>query len=91
MKKKIKVLHLIASLENGGAERQLIELLKKNKNHGVVLFKNASVYKNTLNMLNIKYWELEKLTDLYLLSSLKHGKWVALLKKYNVPVNLKIK
>jgi glycosyltransferase involved in cell wall biosynthesis len=58
MKKKIKVLHLIASLENGGAERQLIELIKKNKNHGVVIFKNASVYKNTLNMLNIKYWEL---------------------------------
>ena len=53
MRKKIKVLHLIASLENGGAERQLIELLKKNKHHGVVLFKNASVYKNTLNMLNI--------------------------------------
>ncbi|MDA9558985.1 glycosyltransferase [Alphaproteobacteria bacterium] len=58
MKKKIKVLHLIASLENGGAERQLIELLKENKNHGVVLFKNTSVYKNTLNELNIKYWEL---------------------------------
>ena len=58
MKKKIKVLHLIASLENGGAERQLIELLKENKNHGVVLFKNTSVYKNTLNELNIKHWEL---------------------------------
>ena len=58
MKKKIKVLHLIASLENGGAERQLIQLLKKNRNHGVVLFKNASVYKNTLKILNIRYWEL---------------------------------
>lgn len=57
MKKNIKVLHLIASFGNGGAERQLIELLKKNRNHGVVLFKCAGVYRNTLRTLNIKYWE----------------------------------
>ena len=57
MKKK-KVLHFIAALGNGGAERQLIELLKKNKNHSVVIFKDAGVYKNALSKLNIKYWEL---------------------------------
>ena len=58
MKKKIKVLHVIATLDNGGAERQLIELLKKNKNHGVILLKDAGIYKSTLDKLNIKYWEL---------------------------------
>ena len=54
-----KVLHIIASLGNGGAERQLIELLKYNKSHAVLLLSDAGVYKKTLNSCNIKYWELE--------------------------------
>ncbi len=58
MKKKIKVLHFIVGLGNGGAERQLIELLKYNRNHGVVLFTNAGVYKNTLKEFNIRVWEI---------------------------------
>ena len=33
--KNIKVLHIISSLQQGGAERQLIELVKKNKNHAI--------------------------------------------------------
>ena len=59
MKKKTKVLHVIASLGNGGAERQLIELLKYNKNHGVLLLSDADIYKDTLNELGVKYWEMK--------------------------------
>ena len=58
MNKKIKVLHIIARLGNGGAERQLIEILKCNRNHAVLLLTNADVYKETLDKLNIKYWEM---------------------------------
>ena len=58
MKKNIKILHVIASLGNGGAERQLIEMLKINRNHGVLLLFKADVYKVTLDKLNIKYWEM---------------------------------
>ena len=58
MNKNIKVLHVIVSLGNGGAERQLIEILKHNRNHGVLLLSEADVYKETLDKLNIKYWEM---------------------------------
>ncbi len=58
MKKNIKVLHVIAGLGNGGAERQLIELVKNNQGHGVVLLSDAGVYKETLENFDIKYWEL---------------------------------
>ena len=33
--KNIKVLHIISSLEQGGAERQLVELVKRNNNHAI--------------------------------------------------------
>ena len=55
MKKNIKVLHVIASLGNGGAERQLVELLKFNRNHGVLLLFKADVYKVTLDKLNLLF------------------------------------
>ena len=58
MRNNIKVLHVIASLGNGGAERQLIEILKCNRSHGVLLLTEADVYKETLDKLNIKYWEM---------------------------------
>ena len=53
MKKNIKVLHVIVSLGNGGAERQLMEILKHNRNHGVLLLSEADVYKETLDKLKI--------------------------------------
>ena len=56
MRNNIKVLHIIASLGNGGAERQLIEILKCNRSHGVLLLTEADVYKETLDKLNIKYY-----------------------------------
>ena len=58
MRKNIKVLHVIVSLGNGGAERQLMEILKHNRNHGVLLLSEADVYKETLDKLKIKYWEM---------------------------------
>ena len=58
MKKNIKVLHIIASLGNGGAERQLIEVLKYNRNHSVLLLTRADDYKETLDKLKIRYWEM---------------------------------
>ena len=58
MRNNVKVLHIIASLGNGGAERQLIEILKCNRSHGVLLLTDADVYKETLDKLNIKYWEM---------------------------------
>ena len=57
--KKIKILHVIAGLGNGGAERQLIELIKFKKHHGVLLLTDAGVYKDTLDSLKIKYWQLD--------------------------------
>ena len=45
MRKNIKVLHVIASLGNGGAERQLIEILRHNRNHGVLLLSEADFIK----------------------------------------------
>ena len=58
MKKNIKILHVIASLGNGGAERQLVELLRHNKHHGVLLLYKAGFYKKILDDLDISYWEL---------------------------------
>ncbi len=56
--KKVTVLHLIAALGNGGAERQIIELLKMNRNHILCIFTNAGIYKKTLDSYGIKYYEL---------------------------------
>ncbi len=66
MKNNKKILHIIASLGNGGAERQLIELLKYNKNHAVLLLCDAGIYKKTLKLYGIKYWELEVKNKLFI-------------------------
>ena len=70
MKKKIKVLHVIASLGNGGAERQLIELLKYNRNHSVLLLTDSDMYKDTLDELGIKYWEMKVKNKLLVFSKI---------------------
>ena len=49
MKKNIKVLHLISSLEQGGAERQLVELVKENKNHAICQLIPGGFYEEELN------------------------------------------
>ena len=57
MRKHEKVIHLIADLGNGGAERQLIELLKLNPRHKLLILKNAGIYKKDLDKLKINYTE----------------------------------
>ena len=58
MQEKIKVIHVIADLGNGGAERQLIELLKCNPSHNLLIFKNSGIYQKELDRYKIKYTEL---------------------------------
>ena len=58
MKKYKKVIHLIADLGNGGAERQLVELLKLNPSHKLLILKNAGIYKKDLDKLKINYTEM---------------------------------
>ena len=50
---KIKVLHLIAGLGNGGAERQLFELLKENKDHLLCSFSDSGVYEKKIKNIGI--------------------------------------
>ncbi len=58
MKKNKNVIHIIADLGNGGAERQLVELLKANPHHKLVVLKNTGIYKKDLDKLKIDYKEL---------------------------------
>ena len=58
MKKFSKVIHVVADLGNGGAERQLIELLKNNPSHKLLVFKNTGIHKKELDAYKIKYIEL---------------------------------
>ena len=71
MKKHEKVIHLIADLGNGGAERQLIELLKLNPCHKLLILKNAGIYKEDLNKLQISYTELNIKNSIGVLLSLR--------------------
>ncbi len=58
MSKSTKVMHVIADLGSGGAERQLVELLKSNPSHILLVFKNVGAYKNELDFYKINYLEL---------------------------------
>ena len=58
MKKYQKVIHIIADLGNGGAERQLVELVKLNPNHKLLVLGSASIYRRELEQFNISYSEL---------------------------------
>ena len=71
MKKYKKVIHLIADLGNGGAERQLIELLKLNPRHKLLILKNAGIYKEDLDKLQISYTELNIKSSIGVLLSLR--------------------
>jgi len=58
MNKNIKVLHIITSLEQGGAERQLVELVKENNSHAVCQLCDGNFYKEELKNSNIKIFNL---------------------------------
>jgi glycosyltransferase involved in cell wall biosynthesis len=61
LKKEIKVLHIIPNLGQGGAERQLVELISDNKSHQICQLLpinkydfNTHLEKGSINTLNMK-------------------------------------
>lgn len=77
-----KVLHLIASLGNGGAERQLIELLKKNNQHFLCSFSEAGVYEKKIKKLGITLIELKVKHPIFIF--LKIYKIIKVIRKYKI-------
>ena len=77
MQKKIKVIHIIVDLGTGGAERQLIELLKKNSGHKLLILNNAGNFREELDfyksvpkpenifMGNLGYEEMQNTNNWY--------------------------
>ena len=59
MHKEIKVLHIISSLGQGGAERQLVELVKHNKNHAICQLISGGFYEKELKDKNIIIFDLK--------------------------------
>ena len=59
MNKKIKVLHIISSLGQGGAERQLVELVKHNKNHAICQLIPGGIYEEELKKNKIIIFDLK--------------------------------
>ena len=59
MNKKIKVLHIISSLGQGGAERQLVELVKNNKSHAICQLISGGVYEKELKKNKIIIFDLK--------------------------------
>ena len=58
MSKSTKVLHIISSLGQGGAERQLLELLSENHNHAICMLINDNYYAENLKKNNILVYQL---------------------------------
>ena len=56
--KKIKVLHIISSLHQGGAERQLIELVKRNKNYAICQLMSGSIFEEEIKKNKILIFNL---------------------------------
>ena len=59
MNKEIKVLHIISSLGQGGAERQLAELVKHNKNHAICQLIPGGFYEQELKKEKIIIYDLK--------------------------------
>ena len=70
MQKSSKVIHVIADLGNGGAERQLIELLKRNPSHKLLVFRNTGIYKDELDANKVNYIELNVANSLSIIFNL---------------------
>ena len=58
MNENIKVLHIISSLHQGGAERQLLELVKNNSHHAVCQLFSGGIYEKELKKNNILLFSL---------------------------------
>ena len=69
MSKEIRVLHIISSLGQGGAERQLVELVKQNKSHAICQLTSGNSYEEELKRYKISIFDLKiKKSILYILS-----------------------
>ena len=53
---KKKVLHIISGIGQGGAERQLLELLKKNSSHALCVLGSGGYFEYEINKLGIPVW-----------------------------------
>jgi glycosyltransferase involved in cell wall biosynthesis len=58
LSKNTKVLHIISSLGQGGAERQLLELLSENNNHAICMLIHNNYYAENLRKNNILVYQL---------------------------------
>ena len=56
---QIRVLHLISSLQQGGAERQLIELVKQNENHVICQLISGNAFENEIKNNKIQIFDLK--------------------------------
>jgi glycosyltransferase involved in cell wall biosynthesis len=70
LNKKIKVLHIISSLGQGGAERQLVELVKHNKNHAICQLIPGGVYEKELKKKKIIIFNLKLKKNIFSLFEL---------------------
>ncbi len=70
MTKNIKVLHIISNLQQGGAERQLIELVKKNKHHAICQLASGSIFDEDIIKHNILRFNLNIKKNIFSIFSL---------------------
>lgn len=70
MKENIKVLHIISSLHQGGAERQLLELVKKNNQHAVCQLFSGGIFEKELKENNILLFSLDAKKDIFFIISI---------------------
>ena len=70
MQNKIKVLHIISSLGQGGAERQLVELVKKNNNHAICQLISGNIFEEEMNKNKVLIFNLNIKKNIFAIFSL---------------------
>jgi glycosyltransferase involved in cell wall biosynthesis len=73
LSKEVKVLHIISSLGQGGAERQLVELVMKNKKHAICQLISGGLYEKDLKRNKISIFDLnfkKSILDIFFLYKL---------------------
>ena len=66
----IKVLHIISSLEQGGAERQLIDLVKKNQGHAICQLIHGNAFEEEVIQNGITNFNLNIKKNIFFIISL---------------------
>ena len=60
MKKMPRVLHIISSMGQGGAERQLIELVSANKDHAICQLISGGIFEEVIKNQGITLYSRNK-------------------------------